>query len=353
MQETFRTALAESIMAALPDIISEFEAALRSAGSPLIKRESTRTEILSHAREIVRKTAEEIGAGGPEVVSIGLARDIGAARAAAGIHANESLRASDLLFAAAVRHLSGRLDGHGATEQLALVSVTLHDVLAQTLRAAADSYISVLLNRVHQAQLEERRRISRELHDRIGHGVAVAQRDLELYEVYRVADPDRALARMQTAKRGLTGTMEAVRQAISDLRLVEPLESLEKAITLFLESSAGHDLVRHIEVNGDETWAPPATIEEVFLVIRESLRNILTHADAHEILVHIDISPDELWASVVDDGVGFDPAAGGSGGTGLLSMRERATLLGGTLQLTSVPGRGTQVELRVPLTGGA
>jgi signal transduction histidine kinase len=353
MRETFRTALAEHLANAVNDILSEFEAALRSVDSPLVKDKLTCIQVLEHGGEIVRKTAEEIAAGGPGVGPIGLARDIGTARAVAGVHPSESLRASDMLFRAVIRHLSGQLVGEDATEQLALVAVTLHEVLAQALRAAADSYVSVLLNRVHQAQLEERRRISRELHDRIGHGVAVAQRDLELFEVYRVLDPDRAMIRVQAAKRGLTGTMEAVRQAISDLRLVEPLESLEKAIKLFLESSAMPEWALRVEVNGDETWAPPETIEEVFLIIRESLRNTLAHADAEDVLVRITITPDELRASIGDDGCGFDPAAGGRGGTGLLSMRERATLLGGSLLLTSVPDHGTQVELRVPLTGGA
>jgi signal transduction histidine kinase len=235
-----------------------------------------------------------------------------------------------------------------------MTSLTLHEVLARALRTAADSYVSVLLNRVHQAQVEERRRISRELHDQIGNGVAVAQRDLELYEIHRLSDPDRAVARVERARRGLTETMEAVRQAISDLRLVEPLESLEKALRLFLEESADPDLIRHVEVNGDEAWAPTETIEETFLIVREALRNTIAHADARQILVRIDISPDELRASVVDDGQGFDPTRTRSGGTGLLSMRERAALLNGTLALSSVPGRGTHVALRVPLgTGGA
>ena len=351
-QETFQTTLAELIRESVPAIQVEFEAALLSVDSPLLKDELSRTQVMAHAREIVEKTAQEIGgpAGGARY---SLARDIGATRAVSGVHPNESLRAADLLFGAAVRSMASRFTGPDAARQVTVSSVTLHEVLARALRTAADSYVSVLLNRVHQAQVEERRRISRELHDHIGHGVAIAQRDLELFEIHRESDPERAFNRILNARRGLTDTMEAVRQAISDLRLVEPLESLEKALKLFLEASADPELVRHVEVNGDETWAPPETVEEIFLIIRESLRNTLAHADARQVLVRIDISPDELRATVVDDGRGFDPAVGRRGGTGLLSMRERAALLGGTLGLTSMPGRGTHVDLRVPLTGGA
>ena len=353
MQETFRTTLANLIIEAMPAILVEFEAALRSVDSPLLEDELSRTQVLAHVREIVEKTAQEIVGQEDSGIHHRLARDIGATRAATGVHPNESLRAADLLFGAAIRALSTRIDGARGAEQLGLVAVTLHKVLARRLRTAADSYVSVLLNRVHQAQVEERRRISRELHDHIGHGIAVAQRNLELFDIFLQDDPDRARARVQTARQGLTDTMDAVRQAISDLRLVEPLESLEKALKLFLESSADPELERYVEVNGDEAWAPTGTIEETFLILRESLRNTIAHAGAHRVLVRIDISPDELRASVVDDGRGFDPAVGRHGGTGLLSMRERAALLNGSLMLTSTPGRGTHVELFVPLTGGA
>jgi signal transduction histidine kinase len=351
MQETFQITLANLIRSSVPAMLVEFEAALQSVDSPLLKDELSRTQVLAHAREIVEKTAQEIG--GPAAgVHYSLARDIGATRAVTGVHPNESLRASDQLFRAAIRCLSERATGPDAARQITVTALTMHEVLARALRTAADSYVSVLLNRVHQAQVEERRRISRELHDHIGHGVAIAQRDLELFEIHKETDPTRASGRVQSARRGLTETMEAVRQAISDLRLVEPLESLEKALKLFLEASADSDMVRHVEVNGDETWAPTETVEEVFLIIRESLRNTIAHASAHRVLVRIDISPDELRAAVADDGRGFDPAVGRPGGTGLLSMRERAALLGGTLTLSSMPGRGTHIELRVPLTGG-
>jgi signal transduction histidine kinase len=100
-------------------------------------------------------------------------------------------------------------------------------------------------------------------------------------------------------------------------------------------------------------WATPEVIEEVFLIIREALRNVVAHAQAERVLVRVDVAPDVLRASVVDDGRGFQPTDPGQGGTGVLSMRERAAMLGGTLTISSRSGQGTRLDLVVPLTGGA
>jgi signal transduction histidine kinase len=352
LQEPSRAALSKLITALSPTILRDFEAALESAHSALLKDDLSRKQVLTHARDIVARTAAEIGGHPAPVVQPGLAREIGADRASTNIAPTESLRASNLLFDTVIRRVTAALDGPDATEQLILVSLTLHEILISALRVAADAFVGVLLNRIHQAQVEERRRISRELHDRIGHGIGVAQRQLELSEIYWSDDRQRSLSRLRAAQHGLTGTLEAVRHTIAGLRLIEPVHGLEKALQMFLDSAAAPDLIHDIRVNGDESWAPTTLIEETFLIIREALRNTIAHAQAQVVLVRVDIDPDQLRATVTDDGQGFDPA-GGHRGTGLLSMRERANLLGGSLSLVSRPGGGTQLELRLPVEGEA
>jgi len=352
--EVFRPSLADLLRDALADILDDYEHELRVLDSPLLKDECSRRQCLAHARLIIEDTVEEIRNSMPVSGHHGLARDIGVTRAASGMHPSESLRVAAVLFASTIRQLTCHLSGDNAAEQVTLASVTLNSVIIRALRAAADSYAGMLLNRVHQAHVEERRRLSRELHDRIGHGISVAARSLELHDIYRQSDPERATARMRSAQQTLGETIEVVRQAISDLRLVEPMESLEKAIKLFLEEATGPNLISHVEVNGDEVWAAPEVIEEVFLIVREGLRNVVAHAHAERVLVRVDVAPDDLRASVVDDGRGFQPSeAGGRGGTGVLSMRERAAMLGGMLTISSRNGQGTRLELLVPLTGGA
>ncbi len=338
--------LAGRLRASADDVVHHYEQSLSTLHSPLLATDFARGQALAHARQIVENSAQFID-GTAEGPAFDLAREIGVERAATGVHPGESLRASYVLFEAVMQVVGPGLSGSDAV----LVCLALQRILTDVLRAAADSYAGVLLSRIHSAHIEERRRISRELHDRIAHGVILAQRDLEFFELTREQDEGRALHRVQRAKQGLTETVGAVRQIISDLRLVEPLESLEKALKLFFEAS-GTSLVSRIVVNGNEEWASPDVIEEVFLIVREALRNTIAHAGAQHVLVRVDIAPYELRAQVTDDGIGFDPAVGRPGGTGLLSMRERAALLGGRVTMTSHRNRGTSIELTVPLSRG-
>jgi signal transduction histidine kinase len=348
-----RHGLARLLREKSDDILLAYEQELVLADSPLIKDCHTSRQCLAHARQILDNTVETLLDTGDDAPSTALAADIGASRAAAGIHPGESLRAAGLLSTITVRLVGGQLSGAAGVEALTTLALALNTVVTRALCQAADSYASLLLSRVHQAQVEERRRLSRELHDRIGHGISVAMRNLELYEFYRDTEPVRASARVEAAQQSLGETIEGVRQVISDLRACEPMESLEKAIRQFLESAGAPALTSHVKVNGDDTWVPGAVLEETFLIIREALRNVLAHSGASHVGVQVDIAPGELRAVVCDDGRGFDNTAAARGGTGVLSMRERAALLGGILTLTSAPRRGTTVRLVVASSAGS
>jgi signal transduction histidine kinase len=348
MEETFQTTLAASVKETVPAILDELNSNLR-IDSAWRGDQLARVRILTCFSEILERTGQELREVEQSTMYHNLARDIEVTWVGSGVHPSDSLPAGDLLFSTAIRHLATRLRGPHAVEQLAAVATTLHAILSATQRAAVDSHTRALLNRVHQAQLDERLRISRDLHDRVGHGVSAAQRHLELFDIVRLDDPEAALPRLSMVRAGLAEATDAIRQAIADLRLRDPVESLDRALTRFLESFAGRQLAWRVEVNGDQSWAPPAVVDEVFLILRESLRNTIAHAHAGQVLVRVDVSLDGLYASVVDDGDGFVPGESRHGATGLLSMEERAQLLGGSLLVTSAPGRGTHVELRVPI----
>jgi signal transduction histidine kinase len=94
---------------------------------------------------------------------------------------------------------------------------------------------------------------------------------------------------------------------------------------------------------------------QVYLAMREAIRNAVSHSGCSRIGVSLEVSDGEVAGSVQDDGRGFDPEAVGqatpSWGVGLRSMRERAEMLGGSLRVDSSPGDGTTVEVSVPLDG--
>jgi signal transduction histidine kinase len=202
--------------------------------------------------------------------------------------------------------------------------------------------------------VEERRRIGRDLHDRVGLWLSTAYRQLELYDLDkgRKETCPWTEKRITTAYDAVREAMRVLREVTSELRLCEPSDSLEKALLTAFDAMATGDATVQLKINGDEIWAPPAVQDESFLVVREAVRNAVVHGRAELVLVRIDIAPCEMRIYVDDNGVGFDPhRTAASGGVGLSTMRERAELLGGTLLLSSTPGQGTHVGLLLPLPG--
>jgi two-component sensor histidine kinase/streptogramin lyase len=113
---------------------------------------------------------------------------------------------------------------------------------------------------------------------------------------------------------------------------------------------------RGIQLRFDASDAPNLHLHaelrrEVFLIFKEALHNVLRHGNAGSVEVEVTVSPRDLRLVVQDDGRGFDNAVA-SDGHGLSSMRRRAQSLGGILELTSAPGSGTRLELKVPLHAG-
>ncbi|MDA0637906.1 histidine kinase [Nonomuraea sp. MCN248] len=226
----------------------------------------------------------------------------------------------------------------------------MEDSLSRRVREASETYHGFLLNQVHRAQEDERRRIARELHDRIGHGMSVAHQQLALSEAYHATDPARALAKIAIAQQAVQEIMENLRQITSELHPATPVGSLEKSLLAFLETVDSERACVGLDVNGDESWADPRCIDQAFLIVREAARNAFSHAGAASLFIRVDIAPHALIASVLDDGRGFDLAtARKHGGVGLASMQERAALLGGRVTISSKPRGGCLVELFIPL----
>ncbi|MEU0572304.1 sensor histidine kinase [Nonomuraea sp. NPDC005983] len=279
-----------------------------------------------------------------------LAWDIGADRAQAGIHPKESLEAASIFFRVALPALSeSMVELPDFARLFNIVALSLEHSISARIRAASAAYTGFLLNRVHDVQVEERHRIARELHDRIGHGISVAHQQLELHEFNRLSEPTRASGNVKLAEQAIQETMQNLRQVTSELHPNEPLKSLEKALLCYLETVDTREVTVRLHVNGDETWAPPEVRDESFLIFREGVRNALAHARASVILIQIDIAPHEMRGTVQDNGRGFAEEGVSGSAMGLRSMRERAELLGGSVVVSSEQGKGTTVDFHVPM----
>ena len=212
------------------------------------------------------------------------------------------------------------------------------------------AYVDHLLDRLHRSHQEERHRVARELHDRVAHAIAVVLQELELSAELRRRDPDLADRRQATAVAALRDTLDMLRSITQDLRVSAADDGITIALRAFLRST-GLDRRTRLRVLGDEEALPPPVRGELFLILREALRNIDRHAGARHVRVEVTITDCAVRAWVADDGHGFDPTEPPrpGAGIGLSVMAERAALLGGTVDVCSEPGNGTTVSVQVPL----
>jgi len=207
-----------------------------------------------------------------------------------------------------------------------------------------------------RAETAERDRISRELHDRVAHSMGVVYQSLQLNKVLAESAPERAREKLAVAEETARCALDQTRNLAIELRrsVAEETENgVATALRTLLETSAPDGVEAGFSFSGDESLVPQDVGAQVYLVMREAIRNALKHSGCEGVTAGLEVHPGEVVGTVTDDGDGFDPEAASDDGRGigLRSMRERAEMVGGELHLTSHPGDGTRIEIRVPLEG--
>lgn len=337
------------------EILELYLTSLQSVAGRLVAQDEIRDQVLGHAALALSDVFATLRTGRAiSALDSRLATDIGRARASESVHPIESLRAAALLYDAAAgvfaRELSGRPD---MAECLLLVLGLLNRRILHGSTAASTSYMTFLLERINTAHVDERRRISRELHDRVAYGANATYRSLELAEAYYENDPDRAKEKIQAAKDSLVGILETIREIMAGLRARIGQESLQVALENYVKAAVPPKPLANILVTGDETWMLPEARDELYLTLREAIRNVLKHARAQTVEVRVHITSYEASCTVTDDGVGFDFESSSTTPRhiGLLSMRERIDLLRGEFAVETGPDLGTRLHVLVPLMG--
>ncbi len=206
--------------------------------------------------------------------------------------------------------------------------------------------LEALSRRLIEAQEAERRAVARELHDDFGQVLTALKLNLQARghgDAESIALVDGAIARM--------------RELAQDLRppLLDEL-GLEASLRWYVEREAKRAGLASRLALAPLAQRPPAAVETTcFRVAQEALTNVIRHAQAHVVDVELSAANGTLQLVVHDDGRGFDVSAARKraahgGSQGLLSMQERVALAGGDLDIDSVPGQGTTVRARLPLT---
>jgi signal transduction histidine kinase len=199
------------------------------------------------------------------------------------------------------------------------------------------------------AVLEERRRFADELHDTLASGMQAVVLHIDLARQSLPISRERALDALEAAERRVRACWDDARRCAAALR---PVDLDERGLVAALEEYvARFDGASGAEVTFDacgRVTPLPAEIELMLLrVAQEAVTNALRHAQASTICVRLCF--DERAGArlcVSDDGRGFDPS-GSRGGSGLLTMRERASRAGATVIVLTSPGHGTEIILRV------
>ncbi|KAA0974726.1 sensor histidine kinase [Pseudomonas sp. ANT_H12B] len=206
-----------------------------------------------------------------------------------------------------------------------------------------------LADRLLEVQENERHRLSRELHDDIGQLLTAAK-----------LQSDWLKRRMPEELQGqCTVLCETLEETLARVRDVSAILNPRQLASLGLEASLRAHLLKtlantsvhwSLECHQRLTGIPEETAVAAFRIIQEAVTNILRHAEAKNLLVRVRRLPQGLSLLISDDGLGFAPATdpGREGQRGMAGMSERIDQLGGTLCVTSEPGKGTQIEAIFP-----
>jgi len=202
------------------------------------------------------------------------------------------------------------------------------------------------------AQEEERKRISRELHDEAGQSLYALRLGLELLKEKSRPAGKEATDLVEDQLRNVTHTIENIRRISYDLRptLIDDL-GLVPAIRYYVDSfekRTGIPVILKMDMH--LTKLDGSAEVNIYRIIQEALTNVYNHSGAKKVTIQLHESKECLKIEIKDDGTGFSSEAKPKGrGIGLIGMKERITLLGGSLFVYSLRGKGTTLNIEIPL----
>jgi two-component system CheB/CheR fusion protein len=227
----------------------------------------------------------------------------------------------------------------------------LHESEAALLRSRNE--LRALAAKLLQTQAEERRRVSRELHDDLSQKIAKLQFDVETLDQHQPSDLKSMKNRLLAIRDGIEMLSNDVRRIAYELH-PSALDHLGLAVALrsyVSEFTEREGIPVHFTPRKVPAQIPLEVASAIYRIVQEALRNVAKHAGKTSVSIALTGGKDRLSLSVRDDGIGFDPhAVQDKGGLGLISMQERARLIHGDFCLETRPGRGATITVHVPLS---
>lgn len=257
------------------------------------------------------------------------------------------------------------LDGSGIAAFLSVAFVLIVLVLGDNIRTrrAAQSSLAEQeeLHRrdlARQAALEERSRIARELHDVVAHHMSMVAIQAEAAP-YKIPElPEEALRTFTTIRSASTTALTEMRRVIGLLRDAEsgpervPQPGMDRLADL-VRGARDAGMRVDVEITGEDVRLPPGVDVSAYRIVQEALSNAGRYAPGAPVTVSIEHRPDALDVRIHNAGVDDTPPVDTpSGGNGLVGMRERAGMLGGTITAGPVTGGGFEVHAELPVEPG-
>lgn len=213
-----------------------------------------------------------------------------------------------------------------------------------------------LLAKTISAQEEERKRLARELHDDSAQTLTGLLMTLTVAEGALTSSPQQARKTLAKSQSQVQMALREIRKAILDLRpgALDDL-GLASAVRWHADEHLRPLGIKvSLDITGDEGGASGPVVTAIFRIVQEAVINIAKHSQAKNARISLDFRESEVLVLLEDDGRGFDPGSlkqpqDSGRGLGLLGMRERAELFGGTVDIESSPGSGTRIRVRVPI----
>jgi PAS domain S-box-containing protein len=248
---------------------------------------------------------------------------------------------------------------HGRTKDATEFFVAMIDVTvqrkAEAEREEALADAMALSGRLLSVQEEERQRIARDLHDNFGQHLTGLRLTLQWLATEATSYSPAIRERIRQSQEAVDHLDETLDQMAADLRPAALDLGFEAAVAEYVRQwSEKFGVPAEFDARGQGTARlPPEAETHLYRITQEALNNVFKHAQAAKVNVLLERRDDALALIVEDNGLGFDPdriETGARRGLGLTGMRERASLIGGRIEVETSTGAGTTIFVHVPIT---
>lgn len=254
--------------------------------------------------------------------------------------------------------ITAHLRQRDMAQDLAMQRQRLLDAVAEQ-----SSQLRTLSAKLTAIQEDERRRLSRELHDELGQSLTALSINLAAIDK-KVSTSDLAAETSQSIQSRVNESIQLVNETLDQIREISAdlrpatlddlglIPTLRWYTTRFTNRT---NIAIELSEEGFEQQQrlPPTLETALYRIIQEALTNVARHADASRVLIRLTVTTKAVTTTISDDGRGFEPPTSAlepnTRGIGLLGMSERAKLLGGSCHTDSTVGRGTQIDIFLPL----